>query len=111
MKKPPYYVTDPWHFLDERGEVPNDLPRPAQKLILFLGQMIEEVSSLTAGRTFLTSLKCWRRPKRKPCRGEILSWRDDENDSIHWQCSRCRMGGEIRNWRGSPWDRSKGLWS
>ena len=108
MNKPPYYVTDPWHFLDEKGNLHDDLPGPARKLILFLGQIIEEISALPPGTTFVTSLKCRRRPKRRPCPGEILSWRNNENDSIKWECTQCGTGGEIHNWRGCPWDQSEG---
>jgi hypothetical protein len=108
MNKPPYYITDPWHFLDETGNVPDDLPGPARKLMLFFGQIINEMRTLPAGTTFLTSLKCRRRPGRKPCPGEILSWRKKETDSIKWECSQCGVGGEIHNWRGSPWDSSRG---
>ena len=60
MNKPPYYVTDPWHFLDENGDLPDNLPGPARKFILFLGGIIEEISALSPGTTFVTSLKCRR---------------------------------------------------
>ena len=106
MNKPPYYITDPWHFLDENGNVPDDIPGPARKLSLFLGQIIEECSAQPAGETLETSLKCRRRPGRKPCPGEILSWRKNETDSIKWECTQCGTGGEIHNWRGCPWDKS-----
>jgi hypothetical protein len=108
MKQPPYYVTDPWHFLDDTGNLPDDLPGPARKLSLFLSQIIEECSAQPAGETIETSLKCRRRPGRKPCPGKILSWRNNENDSIKWMCTQCGTGGEIHNWRGCPWDKSEG---
>jgi len=94
--------------LDENGKLPDDLPGPARRLTIFLGQIISEISSVPAGKTFVTSLKCRRRPGRKPCPGEILSWRNKETDSIKWECSQCGVGGEIHNWRGSPWDSSRG---
>lgn len=106
MNKPPYYITDPWHFLDENGNLPYDLPGPAKKLSLFLGQIIRECSAQPAGTTYVTSLKCRRRPARKPCPGKILTWRNSENDSIKWECSQCGTGGEIHNWRRCPWDTS-----
>lgn len=108
MKQPLHYVTDPWHFLDDTRNLPDDLPNPARRLILFLGQIIEEMSALPAGTTFVTSLKCRRRPGRKPCPGEILSWRNNQNDSIKWMCTQCGTGGEVHNWRGCPWDKSGG---
>ena len=106
MNKPPHYVTNPWHFLDENGNVPDNIPSPARKLSLFLGQIIEECSAEAAGETIETSLKCRRRPGKKPCPGKILSWRNSETDSIKWECDQCGTGGEIHNWRGCRWDRS-----
>ena len=108
MNKPPHYVTDPWHFLDENGNVPDDIPSPARKLSLFLGQIIEECSAEVPGATIETSLKCRRRPRKQPCPGKILSWRINETDSIKWECSQCGTGGEIHNWRGCRWDKSGG---
>lgn len=109
MKAPPYYVTDPWHFLDDTGNLPKNLPGPARKLTPFLGQIIEEMSDAPVGETFITSLKCRRRPKRKPCPGQIMVWKNNENDLIHWECNHCGTGGEIHNWRGCQWDKSEEL--
>jgi hypothetical protein len=106
MKKPSYYVTDPWHFLDENGELPDDLPGPARRLTIFLAPIISEMRGLPAERAFLTSLKYQQRPVRRPHLGKILSWRNNENDSINWECSHCGAGGEIHNWKRSPWDGS-----
>jgi len=107
MKKPPpYYVTDPWHFLDEHGLIPDKLPGPARRLILFLGRIIEEASLKPPGEAVETSPKCFRRPGRKPCPGKILAHRERQEGSILWKCTHCNVGGEIHNWVRSPWDNS-----
>ena len=72
MKKPPYYVTDARHFLDENGLIPDNIPGPAKKLILFLGQIMEEASLKPPAENIETTLKCRRKPGRKPCPGKIL---------------------------------------
>ena len=106
MKKPPYYVTDPRHFLDENGLIPDKLPGSARKLISFLGQIIEESSLRPPGETIETSLKCIRRPGRKPCPGKIIAQRESHDSSILWKCASCSTGGEIHNWKGTQWDNS-----
>ena len=106
MKKTPYYVTDARHFLDEKGLVPDDIPGPAKRLFLFLGQIVEEASSKPAAEDIETNLKCRRRPSRKPCPGKILAIRKTEDSPILWICTYCGTGGEIHKWKGTQWDNS-----
>ncbi len=50
------WITDLRHFLDESGELPEDLPGPALKLALFQGSI---VSWMTAG-TGVEAQPSWR---------------------------------------------------
>jgi hypothetical protein len=106
MKKPPFYVTDPRHFLDENGLVPDNLPTAARKLIAFLGQVIEEASTWSNGGVIETTLKCMRRPGRKPCPGKIVAEREGPESPILWKCTSCGTGGQLHNWKGTQWDNS-----
>ena len=106
MKKPPYYVTDPRHFLNENGLVPDNLPGPAKKFILFLGRIIEEASLKNPKETVEIAVKCMRRPGRKPCTGKIMAQRESLESPILWKCTSCSAGGEIHNWKGTQWDNS-----
>ena len=109
MKKPPYYVTDPRHFLDDGGLIPENIPTPARKLALFLGQIIEETSLKPPGVIVEIGVKCMRRPGRKPCVGKILAQRNGEESPILWECTQCKAGGQIHNWKGTQWDNSMGI--
>jgi hypothetical protein len=91
---PPFYVTDPWHFLDEHGMIPRNLPAPAKKLIAFLGRIIEETSLKPPGESVKIGLKCFRRPGRKACPGEIWAHRERRESSILWKCTGCSAGGQ-----------------
>ena len=73
MKKPPYYVIDTRHFLDENGLVPDNIPVPAKKVISFLGRIMEEASLDPPGEYIEISVKCRRKPGKKPCPGKILA--------------------------------------
>jgi hypothetical protein len=106
MKKPPYYVTDARHFLDDRGLTPDNLLGPARKMIQFLGQIIEEASLNPPGLSLEASLKCMRRPGRKPCPGKILATRETKEGPILWKCTSFNTGGEISHWKGTQWDNS-----
>jgi hypothetical protein len=108
MKKPPYYFTDARHFLDENGLVPDNIPALAKKLISFLGQIMEEASLNPPGEDIETSLKCRRRPSRKPCPGKILAMRETDEGPILWKCDHRGTGGENSKWRGTQWDNSMG---
>ena len=108
VKKPPYYVTDARHFLDQNGLVPDNIPLPAKKFISFLGQIMEEASLKPPGEYIEISVKCRRRPGRKPCPGKILATRETDESPILWECTHCGTGGEINKWRGTQWDNSMG---
>jgi len=68
--------------------------------------------------TFSTSLenslvtgtppKCWRRPNRKPCKGE-LEIHFTAEDRIHWICPVCEDEGVLMGFRGLIWDMSDGM--
>jgi hypothetical protein len=108
MKKPPYYVIDARHCLDENGLVPDNIPAPAKQFISFLGQIMEEASLNPPGEDIETSLKCRRRPSTKPCPGKILAIRGTDENPILWKCTYCGTGGQISKWRGTQWDNSMG---
>jgi hypothetical protein len=44
--------------------------------------------------------KCLRRPKRKPCKGELDIELDLASEQIHWSCSICGDEGVVSGWQG-----------
>ena len=65
------------------------------------------VRSATAGGsglTWVSALKCNRRPKHVACPGHLGLRRSDVPASIAWRCTSCDDEGTISGWEGSPFD-------
>jgi hypothetical protein len=64
-------ITDMRHYLDEHGNLPEDLSGPAVHLALRLGSVVEWVTSHLLGRFEQTNVRCWRSHGRRRCLGNI----------------------------------------
>lgn len=93
-------VTDLRHFLD----LSESAPGPARKLAAGLYDIVRAATAATCSASWMTALPCGRRPKRKPCAGRIIVWRNDAEGQIPWRCSSCGDDGVITDWEGSPVD-------
>jgi hypothetical protein len=99
------WITDLSHYLDEMGDIVSE-PVQAKALakhytaIVLIGSYPEPEYP----KEYI--VKCRRRPKRKPCLGEIFGFIIPETDDIMWMCPKCNDRGLISNWRGSMWDLS-----
>jgi hypothetical protein len=96
------------HFLTESGEVPADLPRPAERSFRRLAAIVAEYTLNGCGTLgdFPLTVPCSRRPGRKPCPGRLLarlSARD--NSTIVWFCTACDDSGTISGWQHTQWDK------
>jgi len=40
-----------------------------------------------------TDVRCRRRPKRRPCAGEVFAFLNEETGMIQWNCFTCRDSG------------------
>lgn len=99
------WITDMTHFLDIlKPEV--DVPSPARRLGEYLGRIVEAATSSPPLILIETSIRCRRRPGRKPCPGHIRLVCNDDEGEIVWECTSCDDRGIIRGWEGTPWDRS-----
>ena len=97
------YVTDITHFLDETGNIPVSLPKPASQLASFLAIIIDETTR-TASEVFNDiELTC----AAEDCTGSILSRFESETDDIIWNCPDCGSNGVIRNWQNTKWNHLK----
>ena len=54
-----------------------------------------------------TTLRCRRRPKRKPCRGSLTIFFDVDTFDVLWFCPVCDDQGRISGWEGTFWDNSE----
>jgi hypothetical protein len=92
------------HFLDENGELAADLAGPGRKLAEFLCSIVQSVTSHSFEVLVRTGVRCRRRPKRKPCRGEIAAFLNGETKNIEWVCPECGDAGHISDWEKTHWD-------
>ncbi len=101
------WITNMQHFLDTDGLIPDDLPGPAYRLSNFLGSIVQAVTSRKDQNLTSIGIRCRRKPRRKPCPGEILALTDAENYfSISWHCTVCDDNGVISGWQGTIWDKT-----
>ena len=97
------WITDLTHFLDEDGQIaPAD--GPARRLAEHLTAIVAMASYPEIVIPAEFSVRCRRRPARKPCSGHIEADLYASTDEIMWWCTQCDDKGYIRNWRRSMWD-------
>jgi hypothetical protein len=93
------------HYLDAEGR-PVDMPAPARNLANHLGAIVVALTSLPPGQLRQTSVRCRRRPARRPCVGQIGAIIEVDSGQISWECPACGDNGIIHHWEGTPWDRT-----
>ena len=101
------WVTDMRHFLNEFGELPEEMPSPALKLALYQGSIVAWMTGTNClnGRESRTNVNCRRSPNRRPCPGEIVAAFEATSEAIAWACPLCGDNGRISGWEGTAWDR------
>ena len=69
-----------------------------------LSEIITYATSVAAGLPAESIPQCWRRPRRRPCKGELDIELDKVSGHIHWRCGLCEDEGVITGWEGLIWD-------
>lgn len=100
------YITDIAHF---EGLPPKLAKGPAGRMARYMGSIVSAASVLDIGVWRDATMRCRRRPGRKPCPGHIRVYRQGHSASIEWHCSSCDDQGVISNWKESTWDLSQGI--
>ena len=95
------WITDLRHFLDEDGSMA-DMPSRVHPIAGFFASIVKSVTTRQS-HVLRTGVRCRRRPKRRPCPGEIIAF-IDERHSISWSCPVCKDSGVISGWEGTSWD-------
>jgi hypothetical protein len=54
-----------------------------------------------------TTLRCRRRPGRRPCGGLLTIFFDVDTFDVLWFCPNCDDSGRISGWEGTFWDSSE----
>jgi len=92
------YISDITHFLDEKGNIPIEMPKEAREMANFLALIID-VTTLTKPSTLTNSrIRCFS----KGCSGDIKS-KLKNSAEIHWYCPKCENEGIINNWENTKW--------
>ena len=78
------------------------MPTPARLLAEYFASIVVDA---TANLDDEPSVRCRRRPDRRPCTGIIMSYPSaDELERIHWHCPVCNDNGFISGWQDTLWD-------
>lgn len=99
------WITDITHFLDEHGELIKE-PLAAAKMAEYFAAIIVMATYIEPDFPEKYQVYCRRKPKRKPCLGEIGAYVHPESDEVLWKCLKCGDEGAISNWQGTIWDMS-----
>lgn len=94
------FVSDLRHFLD----LPVDVAGPARRMGEHLTLIVRAATAGDSGLTWVSALRCNRRPGHVACPGHLALRRTDVPASIAWRCTSCDDEGIISGWEGSPFD-------
>jgi hypothetical protein len=85
---------------------PNGTLAPLTGRGLRLAQYWTEIVAQASNYDEPTTLRCRRRPGKRPC-GELLTlFFDVDNFDVLWFCPACEDNGRISGWEGTFWDNS-----
>ena len=95
------WVIDLRHFLAPSGAIA-EMPAPARRLAEYFASIVVDA---TSNLDTPPSVRCRRRPSRRPCPGVLEAFPDpEEHTAIVWYCPQCGDHGVIRGWEGTLWD-------
>lgn len=98
------WVTDLSHFIDETGNLPTNVPRPARRLAEYLAAIVAAATGAADNKgQAIHAIKCRRRPGRRACPG-VIEYRLWPDERITWACPNCGDNGVISNWQSTAWD-------
>lgn len=100
------WVTDMRDFEGLFGNDADDASE-ARKIAEYFGSIVMAATSWWIGIPMASTIRCRRRPGRRPCPGYIQLLRADRPPQIEWQCPCCDDNGVIDGWEGSRWDLSR----
>lgn len=95
------YISDITHFLDEEGNIPEEMPEKGKEFTEFLTTLIETSTREFPENINISDLDC------SECGSDILTEIYDKKGDIHWFCPDCVNEGIITNWHGTKWDSFK----
>ena len=97
------YISNMTHFLDDKGNIPKEMPKEARELASFFALVVDTTSKNNPFTLTTTDIRCFE----KGCQGLIKSEVLKESNEIHWVCSKCTNEGRISGWKLTKWDNRK----
>ena len=98
------WVIDIRHWLDETQTGPG-VPQLKSK-VKKITEIITYATFIETGFSVDSPPKCWRRPNRKPCKGQLDIRLDLIAGRMHWICPICEDEAVVTGWKGLIWDMS-----
>lgn len=96
------YISNLTHFLNDKGNIPKEMPREARELASFFALVVDFTTKTKPSTLTPTGIRCFR----KGCYGMINSTIKANKQEIHWYCPECENEGVISNWQDTNWDNS-----
>jgi hypothetical protein len=97
------YISNILHFLDEKGNIPKQMPKEARQMASFLGLIVDETTKKLPIKLTPTSIRCFE----KGCEGIISSEILFTTGTIHWVCNKCENEGMISEWHNTKWNNNR----
>jgi hypothetical protein len=94
------YISQMPHFLDDKGNIPIEMPKEARELASFMSLVVDSTTRKSPKTLTSTDIRCFE----KGCQGMIKSEILGKNNEIHWKCSKCPNEGVISEWQKTKWD-------
>jgi hypothetical protein len=98
------WITHLPHFLDEAGNLPQELPAPALKMANAMCSFVVYATNF-AGEMDEEFPPCFVAIDNKVCYGKVFPCLAID-EKIAWQCNTCGSNGTISGWHGTLWDLS-----
>ncbi|MCJ7447746.1 MAG: hypothetical protein MUO72_08635 [Bacteroidales bacterium] len=97
------YISDMTHFLNEKGNIPKEMPTEARELASFFALVVDCTTKTMPLKLTPTAIRCFNRG----CHGLINTTLKPNKKEIHWYCPECENEGVINNWEGTKWNNNK----
>ena len=97
------YISNMTYFLNEKGNIPTEMPAEARELAGFFAMVVDITTQRQPTVLTPTTIRCFN----KGCQGLINTSFKSGGKEIHWFCPQCKNEGVISNWHGTKWDNMK----
>jgi len=97
------YISNLTHFLNDKGNIPKQMPKEARELANFLALIVDSTTKTMPSILTSTDIRCFQ----KGCHGLFKPAKRPKEGEIHWYCPECENEGVIRHWDRTKWDNLK----